>query len=381
MPVSALLVALGLASSERLDGQCQTPEEMAAELISLRQIRNSRETLADFTKLYTATTNLEWKMRTFYNLKDENDTHDCGGKVDTWQLGCELPRPGNLHDIKSHAYYVGAIRKLHAFPVQVVQSLVASEWYHPGLTSRPVWCLDSCDLPLAQRLNAHFGAVSKELLHFWSLKHELKDHLRGVGAHTTSFDRLIAGNGTWQDVRLWRGRAFDRQLCDRYFRVTCSLVEASPEVWTNPWSHVLISILMPNSWVPFHQGHTNGQLTYHLPVMLPEAGAELALLERGGTLAEQETGILTHPEETTVSWTLGRTLVFDDSFTHAVRYRHAWSEAHSSGGAPRMLLLMRAWHPELEMKERMALREFIRRGGEEEPEGYDMLPAPGQMAP
>eukprot|EP00913_Durusdinium_trenchii_P024046 g22584.t1 len=186
---------------------------------------------------------------------------------------------------------------------------------------------------------------------------------KGVGAHTTSFDRLIAGNGTWQDVRLWRGRAFDRQLCDRYFRVTCSLVEASPEVWTNPWSHVLISILMPNSWVPFHQGHTNGQLTYHLPVMLPEAGAELALLERGGTLAEQETG--------TVSWTLGRTLVFDDSFTHAVRYRHAWSEAHSSGGAPRMLLLMRAWHPELEMKERMALREFIRRGGEEEPEGYE----------
>lgn len=28
------------------------------------------------------------------------------------------------------------------------------------------------------------------------------------------------------------------------------------------------------------------------------------------------------------------------------------------GGAPRMLLLMRAWHPELEMKERMALRDY-----------------------
>lgn len=40
-------------------------------------------------------------------------------------------------------------------------------------------------------------------------------------------------------------------------------------------------------------------------------------------------------------------------------------------GSPRMLLLTRAWHPELDAKERSALREFIRRGGEEEPDGYE----------
>ena len=43
-------------------------------------------------------------------------------------------------------------------------------------------------------------------------------------------------------------------------------MEASPEIWTNPWSHVLLSVLEPDSWVPFHQGHSNGQLTYHVPV-------------------------------------------------------------------------------------------------------------------
>ena len=171
-----------------------------------------------------------------------------------------------------------------------------------------MWCLDSCELPLARRLNAHFDSISKEMRHFW-YSEDSKAYLKGVGAHTTSFDELIKGNGSWQDIRLWRGRGFNHRLCERFFRVTCGLIEASPEVWTNPWSHVLISILMPDSWVPFHQGHTNGQLTYHLPVMLPEDGAELALLHRAGALDERETrsgrfgpGVLFHrtlsrPEE------------------------------------------------------------------------------------
>eukprot|EP00434_Breviolum_minutum_P013038 symbB.v1.2.011486.t1/scaffold766.1/size164214/11 len=343
---------------------------MMMQLVKLRKARNSREALnGDFTKLYAATTKLEQTMRQFYGFNDTGDL-----QVD-WQ--CDpLPRPANLHEIKSHAYYVGgardgAIRKLHSFPAQAVQSIVASEWYHPGLTAKPVWCVDSCELPLAQRLNRHFPALQKELQHFWST--EAKEHLKGVGSHTTSFDQLIAGNGTWQDVRLWRGRAFDRRLCERFFRVTCSLIEASPEVWTNPWSHVLISVLMPDSWVPFHQGHTNGQLTYHLPVMLPEkeGSAELAVLDAAD---ETEIRSLMHPDEFKVAWKLGKTLVFDDSFTHAVRYRGSGNSTTTV--TPRMLLLMRAWHPELEMDERAALRDFIRRGGEEEPEGYEMLPVP-----
>ena len=43
---------------------------------------------------------------------------------------------------------------------------------------------------------------------------EIFDRIRG-------FDQLIKGNGSWQDLRLWRGRSFDRRLCERHFRVTC----------------------------------------------------------------------------------------------------------------------------------------------------------------
>ena len=43
---------------------------------------------------------------------------------------------------------------------------------------------------------------------------EIFDRIRG-------FDQLIKGNDSWQDLRLWRGRSFDRRLCERHFRVTC----------------------------------------------------------------------------------------------------------------------------------------------------------------
>lgn len=307
-------------------------------------------------------------------------------------------RPGNFHGVKSHSYFVGAISEAHpSLPPESVQSIVASEWYHPGLTARAVWCTKDCgsEFPLARRLDANFEAIRHEVESFWSHPDAVKE-LGGVGSHTTQFDRLIAGNGTWVDVRLWRGRAFNKKLCERHFRVVCGIVEASPEVWSNPWSHVLLSVLMEGSWVPFHQGHTNGQLTYHLPVTVPagNGAAELAVVDKGGTMEEdigaRKKELLQHPEERVVHWIEGSTLVFDDSFTHAVRFRSDQGESEGScsavggagscvadsgdgGAAPsaRVVLLMRAWHPELPADEREALREFIRRGGEEDPPGFD----------
>eukprot|EP00439_Symbiodinium_sp_Y106_P069186 s843_g11.t2 len=334
---------------------------------------NSQAVLRDIAKVSQATLQLERKMKLHYGVQDPSD------EVPLCQE-TPLPRPGNLHSIKSHNYYVGAIREAHPrLSLPAVQSIVASEWYHPGLTAKGVWCVEGCELPLAQRFNAHFPAIQREVQRFWDHP-DLEEHLKGVGTHTTRFDRLIAGNGTWVDVRLWRGRAFNKKLCERHFRVVCSLVEASPEIWTNPWSHVLLSVLEPDSWVPFHQGHSNGQLTYHVPVTLPSnSAAELAVVPRGGALPEDDHDrIQSHPEEQIVSWKPGKTLVFDDSFSHAVRYRASLSGADEPK-RPRLLLLTRAWHPELSADERSALREFIRKGGEERPEGYEMLPLPATL--
>lgn len=395
-------------------------ETATGTLSELRRLRNSLEVVNDMGRLTSVTQAIESAMEAAY--EDGNDTDaSCANKagaapaggdtVDANSSGMCLRggisgsrrRPGNFHGVKSHTYYVGAISEAHpSLPYDAVQSIVASEWYHPGLTAKAVWCTEDCgsQFSLARRLDANFDLIRAEVNAFWSHP-DAAAELKGVGAHTTQFDRLISGNGTWVDVRLWRGRAFNRRLCERHFRVVCSIVEASPEVWTNPWSHVLLSVLLKDSWVPFHQGHSNGQLTYHLPVSVPAAAgvAELAVVERGGSLEEGGHGkkrrqLLEHPEERAVRWHQGKTLVFDDSFTHAVRYRtldvgaamappevEATLGGISADGMPaqalpgaRVVLLMRGWHPELAPDEREAIRDFVRRGGEEQPEGYELLP-------
>jgi hypothetical protein len=42
-----------------------------------------------------------------------------------------------------------------------------------------------------------------------------------------------------------------------------------PEAWTNPFGHVLISRLHPDTDIALHSGGTNLHLTMHCPLVLP----------------------------------------------------------------------------------------------------------------
>jgi len=411
--LAALLALLLFRPSGCRTGPPLPADPVGTMLASLRGLRNSAKVLGDPELRHAATDAIDHAMIAAFGepvrLDDDDNAsvlcgliEQAGGGTCSGRSGGLEPlakdRPGNYHGAKQHTWYVDAIEKAHpGYPRHVVESIVASEWYHPGLTARPVWCEDGCgkQFRLARLLDNNFEAIRREVADFWEHPDAAKE-LSGVGGHTTQFDKAIAGNGTWIDVRLFRGRAFNRRLCEQHFRVICSIVEASPEVWTNPWSHVLLSVLLKDSWVPYHHGHTNGQLTFHLPVSMPSAGggssAELAVLSRGGELPDdgaQQRSLYEHPAEQIARWTEGSTLVFDDSYAHAVRYRTAGGQGTGAaaprrdsflrlpgGGEARVILLMRAWHPEFPPEERAAVREFVRRGGEEEPAGYELLPLP-----
>merc|ERR1719324_2062958 len=78
--------------------------------------------------------------------------------------------PGNFHGVKSHSYYVSAISEAHpSFPYDAVQSIVASEWYHPGLTAKSVWCIEGCgaNFPLARKLDQNAESIQAEVRAFW----------------------------------------------------------------------------------------------------------------------------------------------------------------------------------------------------------------------
>jgi hypothetical protein len=65
---------------------------------------------------------------------------------------------------------------------------------------------------LAKKLEDNFELIRREINDFWQHPDSLRN-LKGVGSHTTQFDRFLAGNGSWVDVRIWRGRSFNRDLC------------------------------------------------------------------------------------------------------------------------------------------------------------------------
>merc|ERR1719316_64174 len=95
---------------------------------------------------------------------------------------------------------------------------------------------------------------------------------------------------------------------------------------------------------------------------------ELAIVERGGTIESAKAKQLHHDEEKVYAWHAGQTLVFDDSYTHAVRFRTKKKTKIPKNAEPtkaRVVVLMRGWHPEFDHEEREAIREFVRRGGEE----------------
>ena len=65
--------------------------------------------------------------------------------------------------------------------------------------------MEHSGVPLARRLDESFVLIRDEVEAYFAHE-DASRAFRGVGSHTTQFDKLIAGNGTWVDVRLWRGR-------------------------------------------------------------------------------------------------------------------------------------------------------------------------------
>jgi len=87
---------------------------------------------------------------------------------------------------------------------------------------------------------------------------------------------------------------------------------------------VLFSLLRPGARIPPHTGHNNARLICHLPLIVPD-GCGLRV------------GNETRP------WTLGQTLIFDDTMEH-----EAWNESDEI----RVVLLFDIWRPELTLEER-----------------------------
>jgi len=148
-----------------------------------------------------------------------------------------------------------------------------------------------------------------------------------VGEYTAERDAGLVLQGSWRDVGIIRsGVPFDDVAGT--FSVTYNTFMGIPEVATNVYGNVVVSTLEPGTRIRVHQGESNAQITFHIPIDVPVSG----------------TGIAVDGIRRDNPW--GQTLVFDDSFPHEV-----WNLSRE----PRTILLFRAWHPEFSIEERVML--------------------------
>lgn len=113
--------------------------------------------------------------------------------------------------------------------------------------------------------------------------------------------RVITDDDRWKSyVFQVFGTRIDRN-CRRCPR-TAELIDGIPGL-----RNAMFSILAPGKHIPEHRGPYNGLLRFHLPLKVPSE-VNACTIDVAGERR---------------SWSLGRSLIFDDSFPHSVRNESA----------------------------------------------------------
>jgi len=188
--------------------------------------------------------------------------------------------------------------------------------FFPGLTAQRFY--KPHDFLLWQSIEPLVEKIRSEILVY-------SGEMISVGEYTAERDAGLVLQGSWRDVGIIRGGVpFDDVA--GVLSVTLNTLMNIPEVATNVYGNAVVSTLEPGTRIKLHQGESNAQITFHIPIDVPLIG----------------TGITVDGIHRDNPWV--QTLVFDDSFKHEV-----WNLSQES----RTILLFRAWHPEFSIEERI----------------------------
>ena len=200
--------------------------------------------------------------------------------------------------------------------------------YVPGLTETPYW--DAKRFAWAQSALDAADAIALEAKSVIDAQQDVEPFLRvEPGQDTSAY--LAGSNAKWDAHFFYRhGQVFQKQLdaCP----ATAQLLSQLPLVRIREHApEICFSVLAPGTHILAHTGVTNMRVVVHLPLLLPgKCALKVAGIER--------------------PWRHGEILVFDDTFEH-----EAWN--FSTG--MRAILLMDAWHPDLDAVERAAFTELV----------------------
>jgi aspartate beta-hydroxylase len=220
--------------------------------------------------------------------------------------------------------------------------------YFPDLPATPY--LATARMPWLETLRERAAAIREEMvalrasgdsgfapfLNFTSAA-QAGQHLRAHGDAAPSWDAFFFyRHGVRQDANHARCPQTSAAL------ETCPLNRIRGQA-----PEICFSVLTPGTHILPHHGDTNTRVVAHLPLIVPPGCA----LTVGGELHE---------------WREGEPVVFDDTFEH---------EAWNRGESDRVVLILDAWHPDLDEAEREALTAVVSLLGD-----FDrdcLMPGPG----
>lgn len=143
--------------------------------------------------------------------------------------------------------------------------------------------------------------------------------------------RKLDGSRDWSALHLYKAGTRVDENCARCPKTTGIVESLQPPMIPGHAPEALFSVLQPGTHIPPHFGLANYKLVTHLPLIVPP-----------------DCGIRVGNE--TRAWTEGECLVFDDSFQH---------EAWNRSSAPRAVLILDVWHPEVTLAEQEGINALV----------------------
>ncbi|XP_028176355.1 aspartyl/asparaginyl beta-hydroxylase isoform X1 [Ostrinia furnacalis] len=214
-----------------------------------------------------------------------------------------LGRPDEAHKVHERGAKLGHFLSASQRSLYNVPRLKGSPWWNVE---------DTPYLRLAKALEKSWKEILKEGEAAKALYEQEKEGLKE--------------KGEWSQLDLFvRGQ----EIPDRCKRapVTCAIIKGEPAAAGCRRGQVKFSLMAPGTHVRAHVGPTNCRLRMHL-----------------GLSNTKDTYLRVDKEIR--QWSVGRVLLFDDSFEHEV-----WH----NGTRARLVLIVDVWHPQLTAKERRQL--------------------------
>lgn len=175
--------------------------------------------------------------------------------------------------------------------------IVTCSWIRLTRSGKKVFHEDQY-FPLVKEFESYFFEIRAELARV--LEKDIPSF------HEVSpMQRQITSDDQWKTF-VFKGYGIkDKKNCQACPK-TARLINKYPEITT-----AMFSILKPGKQIPPHKGPFNGVLRFHLPLMVPKQKYKTGLRIKNGK-----------GQATTLHWTEGRGIVFDDSYEHS-----AWNES------------------------------------------------------